>query len=181
MPMRFIGRLLTAVIFLVGCQSTSEQEARVLDGSFAPEIQFEIRPNKPRVPEDEPVSVTHTVRNASTYDVWVCALKGKNLALSGRLCTITVVSHPICDQMQVLKPGESMTWPVNLDLQECICMKSKDLVEQAPELAEHLPPCFGMLELESTVTFHFAPPGKRWPQRWVAERQSAKSSIEVYH
>jgi len=176
-----IGWVLATIVLSAGCISTSEQETRVLDGSFAPEIQFEISPTKPRVSEDEPVFVTHTVRNASTYDVWVCRLSGKNLALSGRRCTITVVSHPTCDQVQVLKPDESMTWSENLDLQDCICMKSKDLIEQAPELAEHLPPCLGMLELESTVTFHFAPPGKRWPQRWVSERKSAKSTIEVYH
>jgi len=179
--MRFLGRILTAIVFLAGCQSTSEQETRVLDGSFAPEIQFEIRPNESRVAEDKPVSVTHTARNASNYDVWVCRLSGKNLSLSGWACTITVVSHPTCDQMEVLKPGESMTWLEDLDLQHCTCRKSKELIELAPELAERLTPCFGMLEIESVVTFHFAPPGKHWPRSWVPETKSAKSTSEVYH
>jgi len=178
--MKLLTLVLTTLCLLMGCSTTADQEARVANGSFAPTLHFTIRPNTSPIAEGEVVAVTHTVRNDSTYPVWVCRLGGKDLTLRGRRGTITVVTHPTCDQVEVLGPNETMTWLEDLDLKQNTCMKTEKLVEESPEFAELLPPCLGALNLESVVAFHLAPPGKRWPNRWVPVRLSAESTLEVH-
>jgi len=167
-------------LFAIGCRSTTEQEARILNGSFVPILRLEIEPEVLSAHWQDSIGVTLSLRNLSPYAVWVCRLKGSYLTLGGYLAPITTTSHPICEQRQVLKPQELMTWSNDLHLEKLACKEYKDLLLSASEVHRPVPSCYGDLQLQATVSLHLVPPGKYWPQTWVPVRLSAEySSIKL--